>query len=193
MNLVPRTEGLMLGGHSVFATGITIAGPGMRGQIKTNMGGGGGLQVGYGFSPRLMVILSADVAKQSTTYRGVDGSFGLAHVELGGRFTFPQAGKRYIPYVVGFIGQHGLAAHSDQGGVSATLRLSGGHFGAGGGLLYALSPQISLDAAVTAARGKFNKAELSGDVQSEGSVDVNNSTNMRLKVGFSWHPSSRGR
>ncbi|MGH7467430.1 MAG: outer membrane protein [Longimicrobiales bacterium] len=188
---VPQNEGLMLSGLTVVASGITIQGPGMRGQIKTNLGTGAGVQVGYGFTPRIMIFAGADVAKQSTTYAGIDGDFGLAHLELGGRMVFPQPGKRMLPYVVALVGTRALAASSDNQGVSVTLRLSGTELGAGGGFLYALTPSLAIDAGVNAVRGKFGKAVLSGDMSSEATVDVNSTTNLRLKVGFSWHPSAR--
>ena len=187
----PQTEGLMLGATTVIAQGITLQGEGMRGQIKTNRGTGGGLQVGYGFTPKLMVFASADVSKQGTTYAGIDGDFGLAHLEAGGRYVFPQPGKRMVPYVNALVGKRGLAASSDGGGISVTMRISGTELGAGGGVLYALSPSLSLDGNVTAVRGKFTKIELSGDVNQSGDLDVNSSTNLRLKVGFAWHPIAR--
>jgi hypothetical protein len=187
--LVPQTEGLMLSGTTVLATGITISGPEVRADVKTSTGQGVGLQVGYGFTPKLMGFASATVVKQRSISGPSDGSsFGLALLEVGARMTFPQPGKRMVPYVSAHVGTHGLGAHSDEGGISATLRLSGTQIGAGGGILYALTPSMSLDAGVIADRGKFGKLSLTGDVNQQRDVQVNPSTTLRLKVGFNWHP-----
>jgi hypothetical protein len=185
---VPQTEGLMLGGTTVLAAGITISGPEVREDIKTSMGQGVGIQVGYGFTPRLMGFASGTVVKQNSSYGPFDGSFGLALLEVGARMTFPQPGKRMIPYVSAHAGTHGLGASSNEGGINATLRLSGTQIGLGGGILYALTPSMSLDAGAVADRGKFGKLKLSGDINREGPVNVNASTTLRLRVGFNWHP-----
>ena len=50
---VPQTAGLMLGATTVLASGITISGPEVQTDVKTSMGQGVGIQVGYGFTPRL--------------------------------------------------------------------------------------------------------------------------------------------
>ena len=189
--LVPPTEGFMLGAHVVAASGITVQGPGMRGQIKTNLGSGAAVHVGYGFTPQLLAFMTADVSKQSTTYAGIDGDFGLVHVEFGARYAFNSPGKRTVPYIHALAGRQGMAASSDDGGISATLSFTGTELGVGGGILYALSPRLSLDAGATAVRGKFDKVELTGDVESKGTVNVDPSNSLRLRIGVSWHPSSR--
>jgi hypothetical protein len=185
---VPQTEGAMLGATTVVATGITINGPGVQRPINTNMGQGGGVTVGYGFSPRFLAFARADVVKQGANVANINGSFGLVNLEVGGRMTFQQAGKRAVPYVTAQVGSQALSARSDGGGISVTMRISGTHIGAGGGFLYALSPDIALDAGVSAARGKFSKIVLTGGANSSGTLNVDNSTNLRLRVGMAWHP-----
>jgi hypothetical protein len=185
---VPTTQGFSLGAYSLVASGITIQGPGMDGQVKTNLGEGGGIQLGYGFTPGLMVFASADVSRQGTDWGNIGGSMGLAHLEVGGRLSFPAPRKRLVPYLTAFVGKRGLAAHSDGGGLSVSMRLSGTEVGGGGGILYAFSPAFSLDAGLLASHGKLDRMELTGDVQRDGSINVDASTNLRLKVGFQWHP-----
>ena len=79
---VPQTEGFMLGGTTVLAAGITISGPEVQQDIKTSMGQGVGVQVGYGFTPRLMGFASGTIVKQNSNYGPFDGSFGLALLEV---------------------------------------------------------------------------------------------------------------
>jgi hypothetical protein len=186
--LIPRNEGLMLGAHTLVAAGVTISGPGMRGEIRTETGEGVGLQIGYGFSPRLMVYGNADLAKQGTNFGAFDGDMGLLHVELGGRLTFPRPGKRLFPYVTAMVGKRGLAASSSGGGIDAQIQITGMEVGAGAGVLYALNPSLSLDGALLGARGKLSRVVLSGDVRGDDTVDVNGSNTIRLKLGVNWHP-----
>jgi hypothetical protein len=186
--LIPETLGFMVAGHTLFATGVTIGGPGVREQISTASGEGVGLQIGYGFTKQLMAYASADVSKQKSEYARFNGTMGLTRLELGGRMSFPKPGSRSVPYVSAHVGTHALSGHSDDGGLSVTLRLTGKEIGAGGGLLYAVSPKIALDAGLVADYGKFSQLQLSGDVNGGNPVNANNSSKFRLKVGFNWHP-----
>ena len=184
---VVQTQGLSLGATTEVAAGLTIAGPGVRGDISTSTGEGAGVDVVYGFTPRIAAFASADVAKQGTDVGNLDGSMGLAHLELGARVYFP-SGKRLVPYALGFIGSRGLAARSTGGGISLQMRITGADLGAGAGVLYAFSPHLALDASLNAATGKLGHTKITGDVQQDGTADVNSSTGFRLKVGFNWHP-----
>ena len=183
-----QTQGVTLGGTTVLALGFTISGPGISGEIKTDNGEGVGIQIGYGITPRIMVFGTADLANQASNLMGLEGKMGLAHVEVGGRMSFPQAGKRAAPYVSAQYGVHALAARSVGDGPAPIIRLYGTHFGGGAGELYALTPGLALDAGLVASRGKFGKVELTGKGNTSGDVNVNSSTTMRFKVGFNWHP-----
>jgi hypothetical protein len=180
--------GLMLGAHTVLASGITIQGGQVQDPIRTHTGEGAGIQISYGFTPQLTAFASVDVAKQSTDVANLDGNMGLAHLEIGGRFNFTQPAKRLVPYLTALVGKRGLAAHSTGGGINETMKLSGTELGAGGGFLYAFSPALSMDAGVVASRGKFSRMVLSGDIDRDNQIEVDNSTAFRLKVGFQWHP-----
>ena len=113
---------------------------------------------------------------------------GLTRLEAGARLSFPKPRSRSVPYVSGHVGIHALQAHSDDGGVSVTLRLTGKQIGAGAGLLYAVSPKIALDAGIVGDYGKFSQLKLTGDVNGANPVNADNSSTFRLKVGFNWHP-----
>jgi hypothetical protein len=185
--LVPQNEGFMLGASTVLALGITIQGPGVD-AITTHTGEGVGVQVGYGFSPNLMAFVSGTVVKQGTEYGQAGNSFGLALLEAGARMTFAQPGKRAVPYVSAHVGTHGLGADISEQGINAQIRFSGTQFGAGGGILYAFSPSLALDAGVVGDRGKFGNFKFSGDINRQGTIPVGSSTTFRLKAGFNWHP-----
>ena len=185
---VAQTQGLSLGVTTEVASGITISGPGVQGSIATNMGEGAGIDVVYGFTPQFAAFASADVARQGTSVANLDGDMGLAHLELGARLYFPQSSGRLVPYLLGFVGSRGLAAKSDGGGISLQMRISGTDYGAGGGILYAFTPHLALDASLNAATGKLGHTQITGDIQRDGNADVDNSTAFRVKVGFNWHP-----
>lgn len=184
--LIPETLGFSAAGYGLFSTGVTIDGPGVRREVKTDSGEGVGLQLGYGFTKQLMAFASADVSKQNS------GSFnttmGLTRLEAGARLSFPKPGSRSVPYVSAHVGTHALTGHSDGGGVSVSIRITGKEIGAGGGLLYAISPKIALDAGIVGDYGKFSQQRLTGGVNGGNAINANNSSKFRVKVGFNWHP-----
>jgi hypothetical protein len=188
ISAVPQTQGVTISGTTVLALGFRITGPGVSPEIKTENGQGLGIEFGYGFTPRLQVFASADLAKQRSNFQSLDGNMGLAHIELGARLAFPQTGRRAVPYLSAQIGGQALGARSIEGESEGTIRIWGTHVGGGAGVLYALSPALAIDAGVIGSRGKFGKAELLGERNTSGDVDVNSSTTVRLKVGFTWHP-----
>jgi Outer membrane protein beta-barrel domain len=186
--LAVQTQGVTLGGSTLLALGFTISGPGILGEIRTDNGRGVGIQIGYGVTPRIMLFGTADLAQQGSSFQGLEGKMGLAHLEVGGRLVASRAGRRAVPYVSAQYGLHALAARSVGDGLAPIIRLYGEHFGGGAGVLYALTPALALDAGVVASRGKFGKVELTRKGNTAGDVDVNSSTTMRFKVGFNWHP-----
>jgi hypothetical protein len=187
---IPHTEGFLIGATTMAASGITIRGPNVD-AITTDLGEGGGLQVGYGFNERLSAWVSADITKQGTNYGGAEGNMGLAHVEVSGRYAFPKPGARLVPYITALAGSRGLAARLGGEGISGEIHFKGHVFGAGGGILYAVGNSVDMDVQATAATGSLNNFELTGDIERSGDLEVDRSTNFRLKLGFNWHPSSR--
>ena len=81
-----RTEGFMLGVHTIGAGGITLGGGAFQEPFQTNFGTGAGLMVGYGFNRTFSSYVSLDIAKQGVRVaEGTTGSFGLGHMEIGAR------------------------------------------------------------------------------------------------------------
>lgn len=184
---VPSTTGLQLSAYSVFASGLSVTGPfGMT--LKTNAAAGFGLQVALGLTPNLLVFAAADGTKQGTNMPNVSGNMGLVHVEIGGRLSFPSAGKRIVPYLTGVFGQRGLGATIAGDGLSETMTMSGREYGAGGGFLYAFSRKLSLDAGLIVTQGKLSHLKVTGDEDVDGDLDVGSTTGYRLKVGVQWTP-----
>jgi hypothetical protein len=188
---VPVAKRFSFGAHTVIASGVTVLGPDIDSPFQTSMGEGVGVQAGYGVTPRVMVFASVDVTRQPSESDYISGSMGLSHLELGGRMTFPTARKRLVPYAMAVIGRRSMSAtngYFEDEDKSFSLKVSGMEIGVGGGVLYALSPVLALDAGLIASRGKFNRATYTGEIHDSGPLDVNGSTSMRLKVGFQWTP-----
>lgn len=184
--------GLTLGAYTVVAAGATLDGPDIHGGIRTAMGEGLGVQVGYRFSPRAMLFASIDGAKQAVTADYLEGNTGLMHFELGGRLLFPSANPRLTPFATAFIGKRALKSSSGHfEGDNFALKLSGAEIGVGGGVLYAFSPVLALDAGLLVSRGKFGHASYHGDINDELALAIRGTTTMRLKVGFQWSPARR--
>lgn len=186
---VPITKGFILGAHTVMATGTNLTGPEIDGPFKFGMGGGAGVYLGYGFTPQVMAFASIDLAKQGSQIDWVPGSMGLRHIEVGGRMSFAKRATRMVPYLIASIGRRALSANAvEEGGDRYSIHMSGIDFSAGGGILYGLGPQLSLDAGLVASYGKYSRGTFRGDFNDDFDLHLAYNTNFRLKVGFQWTP-----
>ncbi|MEJ7810189.1 MAG: outer membrane beta-barrel protein [Gemmatimonadaceae bacterium] len=187
--MVNRTRGFMLNGHLQISPPLTVKGGDFEDpQLKTKLGFGGGIQVGYGITSLIMPYINLDVSKQDSDVDGLEGDFGVSHVELGARFNFQQGGA-VVPYANVGVGARGLGADVDVGEGMQELRLTGGHVVVGGGVQYFFKRKLAFDAGVQVGFGKFDKLEFDGDeVDVEGSDNVVSS---RIKLGLSWFPQAR--
>jgi hypothetical protein len=71
-----------INGHSVAAFGTSVTPQGWD-ALKTSTGLGGGVQVGYAITPRLTAYAGYEIAKQAVDVVGLEGDFGLTHLEAG--------------------------------------------------------------------------------------------------------------
>jgi hypothetical protein len=183
----PDATGLMLGVYTLASPGLTIEGEDIEGDpFQTELGGGAGVQIGYGFSRRLMAFAAIDLAKQGSGIDGVDGNFGLVHFEIGARLNLPIAGSRALPYALAsFSGRAVGAEVRDDFGDRTDVSLSGTALGVGGGVQFFLSPGLALDTGARLGYGKFGRIKVDGD---EEDIDVDRSTTTRLHVGLNWYP-----
>lgn len=191
---VPVTQGWVLGAHTVVAAGTRIEGPDVDGTFSTSRGEGAGIQVGYGFTPKLLAFATFDAARQASEVDYILGSVGLSHLEIGGRYHLTDGKRRLVPYATAVLGKRYLKAGNgfldDQ---YYSLKLSGTEIGVGAGALYAIAPGFSIDAALLATQGKFNRAVYRGDIDDNLILRVHGTTTTRLKVGVQWAPARRGR
>jgi hypothetical protein len=176
----------MIGGHSVAAFGTSV-GTGEFDDIKTSTGLGGGVQLGYVITPRLTAYAGFELVKQPIAVDGLDGDFGLTHLEAGARLSFPVRQSKLMPYVGAWVGRRSLSTTLDfDDGTEASLSASGLAVGATGGMQYFVSPTLALDGGLSVGVGKMGNVKVAG--QRQVVPNLNNTTTTRLQFGANWYP-----
>jgi hypothetical protein len=173
--------GLMLNVHTYTTPGFGIKGNDVAGEISTSLGPGVGARIGYAITPRYMVFAGADIARLGAG-SGLDGHWGFALMELGGRMSFPSARSVLTPYVTASVGWRAIAAEVDNAG---DVSFDGMTLGAGGGLQYQLSPAVALDGNLSFGYGKFGSYE---DPIQTADLDVDNTLVTQVRLGVNWYP-----
>jgi Outer membrane protein beta-barrel domain len=176
----------VLNGHSTAALGTSVGDD--FGSIDTHSGLGAGVEVGYRVTPRLLAYAGLDIAKQGVNEAGLDGDFGLTHIEAGARLSFPITGSKLMPYVGGWVGRRSLTTTVDdfETGTSSDLSLSGLGAGATGGVQFFVSPSLALDGGVSLGFGKMGNVKVDGHKEDWGTP--NNTTTTRIRFGANWYP-----
>src|SRR5262245_920787 len=182
----PPSARWVINGHSTAALGTSVGDE--FGSLNTSAGLGAGVEVGYMVTPRLLAYAGLDIAKQAIDVVGLDGNFGLTHLEAGARLNFPVARSKFLPYVGAWVGRRGLSTTVDNvvTGEQADLSFSGMAVGASGGVQMFLSPKLALDGGVSLGFGKLGNIKVDGDKQDWGTPD--NTTTTRLRFGANWYP-----
>lgn len=152
-------------------------------------GGGFGLRVGFGL---WRVALFADLGgagfqndEPVPGTGGLDGPFGLGHVDLGAQLRLTGPHSALVPYLSGAL--TGRALGFDE----TDLMLSGTAFALGGGLRYHFSHKVALDVSGAASLGPFTAVDHNGDGHRDEEINVSASV-FRLGVGLTVYPF-RGR
>ncbi|HEX5076437.1 MAG TPA: outer membrane beta-barrel protein [Gemmatimonadaceae bacterium] len=185
-----RPSGFMLGVHSIGIPGLAISGAEAQDDvINTAFGGGGGVTLGWEFNGTFAAFTRLDLAKQKTAGSNVpNGSWGLAHLELGARANLPLGGAATIPYVTASFGGRALASTAMlENGETTDVSLSGHYFGFGAGIEHAFSRSMAIDGGVDLDFGRFSHMKLGGE---EADGDVNPTKSIRLRLGVTWRPGA---
>ena len=186
-----RMKGFMLGVYTVGAPGITLSGEDIDGTFATTFGPGAGATIGFGVTNRLSAYASFDIAKQKTAPEDTpDGSWGLAHFEVGGRASLPLGTSSTIPYVTAGWGRRALAAKVEfkDTGNQADVSFSGSMISLGGGIEHFISPTLAVDAGVGLAFGTLGDYEEAGE---KLEFNLDRTRSMRLRIGMTWRPGAR--
>ena len=180
------TSRFVLNGHSTATLGTSVGDA--FGSINTSSGLGAGLELGYRITPRLLAYAGVDIAKQAIDMAGLEGDFGLSHLEAGARLSFPVPSSKLMPYVGAWVGRRSLTTTVDDfdTGESWDLSMSGLAVGGTAGMQVFVSPRLALDGGVSVGIGKMGNVKVDGQRQDAGTPD--NTTTTRIRFGANWYP-----
>jgi hypothetical protein len=183
--VIPSSR-FVLNGHSTAALGTSVGDD--FGSIDTHAGLGAGVELGYRITPRLLAYAGFDIAKQGINEVGLDGDFGLTHLEAGARLSFPIRRSKMLPYVGAWVGRRSLSTTVDNfdNGTSSDLSMSGMAFGATVGTQVFVAPKLALDGGLSLGFGKMGNVKVDGQKQDWGTP--NNTTTTRIMLGANWYP-----
>ena len=176
-----NTTGLFLNAH-LNGTAISYDNDNLF-EEGSHSGGGGGIQIGYGFTPLITIYLGLNGSSMSTD--DIEDAYTLAHVDLGSQFNFMSGRSAAVPY--GNIAFTFRQATLDFGN-NAEVDFNGGGITLGGGLKYFLSEKIALDVSLLGTFGKFTEIDFGGAAFDIDEVDA---TSVRLGLGLSFFPLPR--
>lgn len=151
----------------------------------TDSGGGLTLQLGFGFNPSLAIFLEGAAASIDA-----DGeSWILSHGDLGLRYHFVGAARKFVPFVEGSAGTRmGTLEDATLGGQQGDLEISGPGFTLGGGFLYFFNQGLGLNTSLKWTTGEFTTVKFRNVSVSGFEYDA---TTTRLSVGLTWFPGKR--
>ena len=167
---------------SGFFVGLGIEGDGIvtnvSGGSTNESGGGAGVQLGYGFSPRWSLI--GDVSSANINAEGGD-TYLLTHVDLGARVHFRTGPNIVVPFI-----QFGLSGRDEREDIGThTFSANGGGVFFGAGMNAHFNPAWAFSGSANWVVGNFTNAQV--DNQSVGSESVG-ATSARVHLGIIWFP-----
>jgi opacity protein-like surface antigen len=170
--LAGEPRGLLLGAHLAPTTVEFESATGPESAL------GLGLTLGYAFTPRWALLLTADGASYEPD--GARSDYTVGHGDLLLRFSFAGIGGALVPLLEAGIGGRQVETRTEVG----TFEAGGGTGTLGAGLQYFLSPPLALELGV---RGTFGQLEeiTWGTHRQEIDEPV---TSLRWRAGIVWYP-----
>jgi opacity protein-like surface antigen len=173
------TKGFFLGAH---LNGSAVKADDLSEDSES--GGGLGLQLGYGFTSQLALVLDGTAALIESN--GEEATVG--HFDIALRYAFTGQTRRVVPFLE--LGYSGLAVAQDDAvleGVPGTgdLTITGSGYTLGGGLQYYVSPKLALGVGLKWTSGEFDRAEFAGEEIEDLGIDA---TSTRINLGITWYP-----
>jgi hypothetical protein len=177
-----KTVGLVLGGHLEGASMV------VEDSDRSN-GGGGGVLVGWAFENGLGVFAQLDASNVDVRNQpDVEGSWRIAHLDLGARYHFRRPTRTVVPYLQAAYTFQDVRV-SEIAVVSPTatdeLDLSGNGFTGGGGVMLHVTPSLAFEFGLLFTWGDLDEVEFEGESVSVGPFDLQSS---RLNLGIAWWP-----
>jgi hypothetical protein len=173
---------------SGFFVGLGVEGAGIvtnvNGGSTNESGGGAGLELGYGFSPRWSLV--GDASGATINAEG-GGTYTLSHVDLGARVHFRTGPNVVVPFI-----QFGLAGRDERQDVATlsgthTVSADGGGIFFGVGMNAHFNPGWAFSGNVNWVVGNFTDAQVDNQSVGTGSVSA---TSARIHLGLVWFPGA---
>lgn len=149
---------------------------------------GGGLIVGYGVNRRVTIFAQTDAGEfEQATTGEIEGSWALAHFDLGVRYNFANSLRSYVPFLIGALGARAISVDNPivDGTPRDLVSISGAAFTLGGGIDVYLSENWAVDLQVLLTGGEFTTIRI--DNISQTGFDFKASSS-RLNLGLQWWP-----
>lgn len=174
-----NTQGLVLGA-GVSGTSLEVE------SGDPQNGSGGYLLLGYAPSRLITIFLRGDASRVDIDYSDISGSYTMAFVDLGLRFSFGGPQKSFVPWVMGaFTAQAAGATIPVTATLSSDVTISGTGLTLGAGFDVFLTRTLALDLGLMATSGRFTDVSV-GSIST--SIDALDTRSGRLTLGLSWFP-----
>ncbi len=155
-------------------------------QADAQNGAGAGLQIGYGFNRMFTLFFSADGAEIDVPSGSNEtGTWSMGQAELGARFHFANALRRWVPYLETSLGARSVSAKLVDRANSPTTTFSGSALSVGGGLAIHLKQTLALDLNTRFTGGTFSNASFGTISVSGQDIDA---SSVRASLGLTWWP-----
>ncbi len=154
---------------------------------ESDSGVGFGLQLGYGFTSQLAIVLSGTAAAMKSDERD---DYTLTHYDVMGRYSFTGPTRRLVPFVEAGYTRRELSMDDvtlDLGNSPSTddISVTGNGITLGGGAQYYVSPKLALGVGLKWTTGDLTTVKF-GNVSIDGQ-DIDSKT-LRLDLGVTWYP-----
>ena len=182
-----NTRGPVLGAH-VLAIGLAGADHYRPSGGENHLTKGAGAFVGYGFTSNIMLYLAGDASKVTLTDLDDDivegNQYTLTHLDLGVRYSFANANRRWVPYLNAAVTQRQERRSIGYLNLNTAYISNAATFG--GGVQRFLSRKVALDLSAQLSTGKFNKVQYGRVTEQLKHIETTNST--RVSAGIRLYP-----
>lgn len=148
---------------------------------KGDAGNGGGIRLGWGFSPSFTTYIGLAATKIIVDDANGGGDYGLGEFDLGLTYNFASSSRSLIPYLELAIASEAVAY--TVGGQDVEQTGTGFHLG--GGINYFFSRTAALQVGLTFSSLDFDDAKVDGTRQPDSGGKASGG---KLLIGLNWYP-----
>jgi hypothetical protein len=171
-----RSQGFFVGA-GLEGTAVSI-----EDEDSTDSGGGFGVTVGYGFTPRLAIY--GHFSGANVDSNDLVGEYGVGHFDIGARVHFRAPANTVVPFFQAALSSRALT--QDFG--SDEIEASGIGFAVGGGINAHFTQAFAFSAGATWSFGNLGNFKVNG---SEIDTDSVGMSTARVHVGIVWFPQAK--